>query len=149
MVRFSYFCNDVSCLLHNRCPSSPGDTFRHKSRQHYHNHHMYHCIFSHSLLHRTHRDKLKQAKVCLYFLLCVWFFFCNAMDLYDYVNIYVRVLHRRPVYPGLHPSKQVPLTLLHIEELLQCPQMSTHSSPYVPFSQAFKGENITITFNLM
>ena len=72
------------------------------------------------------------------------------MDLYDYVNIYVRVLHRRPVYPGLHPSKQVPLALLQCVPLRQKPHFSLHSYPYVPLSQAVEKNNyilVDVTFH--
>ena len=48
---------------------------------------------------------------------------------------YLRVLHKGPMYPGVHPFKQVPLIWSHSPR--QFPPDALHSLPNVPWLHAF------------
>lgn len=49
------------------------------------------------------------------------------------------------VYPGMHPSSQCPVSLLHGEMFIHRPlQLLTQSNPYVPSPQTLKNTNVII-----
>lgn len=52
--------------------------------------------------------------------------------------IYVLCVHTGCLYPGVQPFIQVPLTWLHCDTYLQCPQSFWQCSPYFPYVHSIK-----------
>lgn len=49
---------------------------------------------------------------------------------------YLRVLHKSPLKPAIHPVKQDPFLLKHWSTSRQCPHVSSHLTPYEPLSHS-------------